>query len=168
MDFFHLLLPPCPFLLPSFPDPSHLSLTCNLPWNLRAGDDLNLKLAGKENKKSDGLSFTLPSTRPGNRNIANYQPFSSPWSEQLQKLTQQTLITHSPSLFSGWLFMTTVTSQLCFYFEPGDGLVVTSEHVLRCGGLMGCNHCKRANLFSLRYCPAIPVAALNHAPDSAR
>lgn len=69
------------------------------------------------------------------------------------------------SLFSARLFMTTVTSQLCFYFEPGDILVVTSEHVLCCGGLMGCNHCKWANLTNLRRCPRIPVAAFNHLPE---
>ncbi len=64
--------------------------------------------------------------------------------------------------------MTAVTSQLCFYFEPGDILVVTSEHVLCCGGLMGCNHCKRANLANLRRRPRIPVAAFNHLSEFAR
>lgn len=64
--------------------------------------------------------------------------------------------------------MTSVTSQLCFYFEPGDILVVTSEHVLRCGELMACNHCKRANLTNLQRCPHIPVAAFNHLSELAR
>lgn len=72
------------------------------------------------------------------------------------------------SLFSAPTFMTTVTSQLCFHFKPGDVLVVTSEHVLCCGGLMGGNHCKRANLTNLRRCPHIPVAAFNHSPELAR
>lgn len=71
------------------------------------------------------------------------------------------------SLLSALTFMTTVTSQLCFHFEPRDVLVGTSEHVLCCGGLMGCNHCKRANLTNLRRCPRIPVAAFNHSPELA-
>lgn len=61
--------------------------------------------------------------------------------------------------------MTSVTPQLCFYFETGDILVVTSEHVLCCGGLMGCNHCKQANLTSLRRCPRAPAVAFNQTPE---
>lgn len=48
------------------------------------------------------------------------------------------------------------------YFEPGDVLVVTGEHVLRCGELMACNNCKQANLTNLWCRPHIPAAAFNH------
>lgn len=122
----------------------------------------------KQKWRNGGSVCTLPgSTHSGNRNITNYHrlvhlDLSNSWINPTN--AHYTLL----SLFSGCLFMTSVTSQLCFYFKPGDRLVVTSEHVLRCGGLMVCNHCKWANLSNLRCCPAISVAAFNHMADSAR
>lgn len=69
------------------------------------------------------------------------------------------------SFFSALTFMTGVTSQLWFYFGPGDVSVVTSEHVLCCAGLMGRNYCKRANLTNLLRRPRVPEAAFNHSPQ---
>lgn len=88
----------------------------------------------------------------------NYQPLVH---FDLRDLTQQLLIMHSCH-YSVPDFYDSRDITAVLYFEPGDLLVVTSEHVLRCGGLMGCNHCKRANLTNLRRCPHIPVAAFNH------